>query len=175
MIADDEMRASFRNAMASLGSAVCVITSAGDAGRLGFTATAVSSVTDDPPTLLVCMNRNSTQNEPLLRNGVLCVNVLAAHQQSLSGIFAGGIASMDERFASAQWVTAESGSPLLKHAVANADCTIDRVIDVGTHTVIFARVAHVQTQPGRGLVYFDRGYHHVGAEEPHLPVTAECA
>src|ERR671920_2582849 len=100
-----ELGPAFRDAMASLGSAVCVITSAGDAGRLGFTATAVSSVTDDPPTLLVCMNRNSTQNEPLLRNGVLCLNVLAAHQERLSGIFAGGIASMEERFAAAKWGT----------------------------------------------------------------------
>ncbi|ASN22456.1 hypothetical protein CGK93_10760 [Arthrobacter sp. YN] len=166
------MKGDFRDAMASLSSAVCVVTSAGPAGRLGFTATAVSSVTDDPPTLLVCMNRSSSQNPPLLTNGVLCVNVLSASQRSLASAFAGGLASVEDRLALATWTTGSSGSPLLESAVANVDCSVDRIMDVGTHTVIFARVTQVRTHGGRGLVYFARGYHIVGTDTDGASVTA---
>lgn len=66
----------FRNAMAMLGSAVTIVTTDGPAGRFGFTASAVCSVTDSPPTLLVCVNRASANHEHFKTNGVLCVNVL---------------------------------------------------------------------------------------------------
>ena len=77
----------FRNAMARLGGAVSVITTDGPHGRFGFTASAVCSVTDSPPTLLVCMNRASTSNVHFKNNGVLCVNVLSAALQDISGVF----------------------------------------------------------------------------------------
>ena len=69
--------------MARLGAAVHVVTTAGPAGRHGFTASAVTSVTDDPPTLLVCQNRASDANPAFKANGVLCVNTLAAAQEHL--------------------------------------------------------------------------------------------
>jgi flavin reductase len=71
-------RAEFRDAMARLGAAVNVVTTDGEGGRAGFTASAVCSVTDDPPTLLVCLNRAASSNAVFLRNMVLCVNTLAA-------------------------------------------------------------------------------------------------
>ena len=64
----------FRNAMAQLGSAITIITTDGPAGRFGFTASAVCSVTDSPPTLLVCMNRSSFAHGKFQHNGVLCVS-----------------------------------------------------------------------------------------------------
>jgi flavin reductase len=72
------LQTEFRNAMAQLGSAVSVITTDGPAGKFGFTASAVCSVTDQPPTLLVCMNRNSWAHAHFKQNGVLCVNVLSS-------------------------------------------------------------------------------------------------
>jgi flavin reductase len=67
----------FREAMSRLGAAVHIITTAGGAGKAGATATAVCSVTDSPPTLLVCLNRRSQTNPVVLENGVFCVNTLA--------------------------------------------------------------------------------------------------
>jgi len=67
----------YRNAMARLGAAVSVITTDGPAGAVGFTASAVCSVTDSPPMLLVCLNRNSSASPAVHANGVLCVNVIA--------------------------------------------------------------------------------------------------
>lgn len=94
----------FRNGMARLGASVNVVTSDGISGRLGFTATSVCSLSDNPPSLLVCMNRNSTQNVLLKANGVLCVNILAPTHKDLSAAFAGvGKLDSESRFKMATW------------------------------------------------------------------------
>jgi flavin reductase len=94
----------FRDGMARLGASVNVITSDGTSGRLGFTATSVCSVSDNPPSLLVCMNRNSTQNAPLKANGVLCVNILASDHKKLSAAFAvADELDSESRFKLATW------------------------------------------------------------------------
>src|ERR1700737_5557370 len=91
----------FRSAMSRLGAAVNLITSDGPGGRHGLTASAVCSVTDDPPTVLVCINRASASNALLKDNGVLCVNVLASHHEELSQRFSRRTASSAERFGDA--------------------------------------------------------------------------
>ena len=79
----------FREAMARLGAAVHVVTSAGPGGKTGFTATAVCSVSDQPATLLVCLNRRSKSAPLLSQNGVFCVNTLGASEEKLADVFAG--------------------------------------------------------------------------------------
>ena len=76
----DPKQLAFRNAMAHMSAAVNIITTDGEAGRCGITATAVCSVTDTPPTLMVCVNRNSAMNAVFKANGRLCVNVLSGEQ-----------------------------------------------------------------------------------------------
>ena len=92
----------YRDAMACLGAAVNIVTTDGNAGRAGFTASAICSVTDNPPTLLVCINRGSSAYASVTSNGVVCVNVLSARHERLSRLFGGGIPA-DERFAAATW------------------------------------------------------------------------
>lgn len=91
---------SFRDAMAHVGAAVNIITTDGPAGRAGFTASAVCSVTDAPPTLLVCLNRSASVWPIFSQHQALCVNTLAAGQEGLSNLF-GGKTPMAERFAAA--------------------------------------------------------------------------
>ena len=79
----------YRDAMASLAAAVNVVTTDGPHGRCGFTATAVCSVTDTPPTLLVCLNRSASVHAALTANATLCVNTLSGDQQVLSNLFGG--------------------------------------------------------------------------------------
>jgi len=81
----------FRNGMSFLTGAVNVITTAGATGRFGFTASAVCSVTDTPPTLLVCMNRSSSSHSHFIDNEVLSVNVLGAHHQDVSQAFSSSV------------------------------------------------------------------------------------
>ncbi|MCK8786370.1 flavin reductase [Roseomonas sp. NAR14] len=154
----------FRDAMARLGAAVNILTSAGPAGRAGFTASAVCSVTDAPPTVLVCINRASNNNAVFKSNGVLCVNTLASGQRELSDIFAGATGcSMEDRFAAGVWGHLVTGAPVLQGAVVSFDCRITEVLEKGTHSVLFAEVEAIRGgSEHEGLIYFGRDYHRVG-------------
>ena len=149
----------FRNAMARLGAAVHIITSDGPGGRAGFTASAVCSVTDKPPTLLVCLNRSASVHAAFSGNQVLCVNTLAVEHEGLSKLF-GGKTPMDDRFAAATWTTLVSGAPVLADAVVSFDCRVSEKIEQGTHEVLFCEVLAVRMKEGAAaLFYFDRRYH----------------
>jgi len=148
--------------MARFGAAVSVVTTDGPAGRFGFTASAVCSVTDDPPTLLVCVNRKNDSHPALLANGVLCVNTLAADQEATSSLFGGKELDQDARFAGGNWHTLETGAPVLDGAVVAFDCRIVQITEIGTHSVVFASVIALQHGPAHdGLIYFGRAYHPV--------------
>ncbi len=156
----------FREAMARLGAAVTVVTTAGPAGRGGCTASAVCSVTDDPPTLLVCLNRDSDMHGLVTGNGVLCVNTLAATQEALSPLFAGvtGLKAT-ERFTAGAWHALETGAPVLEGAVVSFDCVVTQVTDIGTHGVFFCAVAAIAlgSPHDEALIYFRRRYHRTAA------------
>jgi flavin reductase len=152
-------RSDYRDAMARLGAAVNIITTDGPGGRAGFTASAVCSVTDEPPTLLVCLNRNASVYPAFQASGVLCVNVLAAGQQALSALF-GGKTPMDERFAASRWSALVTGAPALEGAAVSFDCRVVRSTAVGTHDVLFCEAVAIRSGgKAHGLVYFDRRYH----------------
>jgi flavin reductase len=153
----------FRDAMCRLGAAVHVVTTAGPGGKTGFTATAVCSVSDAPPTLLVCLNRRS-QGGPILReNKVFCVNTLGAEAEAIADVFAGrtGVYTT-ERFAIGQWSTLKTGAPVLTSAVVAFDCRVVEIKAVASHNVIFGAVEDIRLGPaGPALVYHDRAYKRV--------------
>ncbi|WP_152048318.1 flavin reductase [Aureimonas psammosilenae] len=154
-------RLAFRDAMARLGAAVTIVTTDGPAGRAGFAASAVCSVTDDPPTLLICLNRGSSAHAPVQRNGKVCVNILAGEQAELARVF-GGRTPVAERFGAATWRPNASGTPELEGALVSVGCEIQTVTEVGTHDVLFCRVVSIRSRrDGNALIYFDRTYHAV--------------
>jgi flavin reductase len=154
-------RQSYRDAMARLGAAVNIVTTDGPGGRHGFTASAVCSVTDTPPTLLVCLNKGSSVSRAFHTNGVLCVNTLASGQEDLSQLFGGGTPAA-ERFATADWKISATGAPMLIGAVAAFDCRVVRTVEIGTHDVLFCEVVGLMEGDARaGLIYFGRRYHAV--------------
>ncbi|MCO8167509.1 flavin reductase [Pseudomonas sp. 21LCFQ02] len=149
----------FRDAMARLSSAVSIVTTDGPGGRAGFTASAVCSVTDSPPSLLVCLNRAASVHEVFKKNGVLCVNVLRAGHQDLSNLFGGKI-QMQERFNATNWLQTSSGLPRLEDASVCFDCIVSQVTEVGTHDIMICEVTGVTiAEQANGLVYFNRQYH----------------
>jgi flavin reductase len=157
--------AEFRDAMARLGAAVNVVTTDGAGGKAGVTASAVCSVTDDPPTLLVCLNRSSSTHAVFQANGVLCVNALAAGHREISDTFAGkGGLTGAARFGVGRWMTLLTGAPVLEDAaVVSFDCRIADAVEKGTHSVLFAEIQAIrQGPPGGALIYYGRGYHPVG-------------
>lgn len=157
----------YRDAMARLASAVHLVTTDGPWGRAGFTASAVCSVSDAPPTLLVCLNRASSAHPVFDRAERLCVNTLGAGQQHVAGAF-GGKRSMPERFAAIRWSTGARGLPVLADALATFECRIASRSRVGTHDVLFCEVVGLGEVSGAdALVYADRRYHAV----PSAPVA----
>jgi flavin reductase len=156
----------FREAMARLGAAVNIITTHGPEGDNGFTASAVCSVTDDPATILVCMNRNSSQYEIFKAAGIFCVNILTPDQEALSPVFAGKL-TMPERFGHAEWIRLATGAPVLENAAAALDCKLSQMVDVGTHSVMFGTVQAIHLGPrGDGLIYHGRAYHKISVQTP---------
>ena len=153
----------FREAMSRLGAAVHVITTNGLSGKTGFTATAVCSVSDAPPMLLVCLNRGATSMPILRGNGVFCVNTLRAGDESIADNFAGRTKiAREARFDSGEWGKLSTGSPALMSAVVAFDCRVIEIKAVATHNVVFAGVVAVRLgKPGPALVYHERSYKQV--------------
>ncbi|MBN3725082.1 flavin reductase [Burkholderia sp. Ac-20379] len=162
--ADDNARQLFRHAMAHLGAAVNVITTDGPHGRCGVTASAVCSVTDTPPTLLVCLNRSSSTHAAFTSHGTLCVNVLPGEHEPLARHFAGLTKlPMDERFGQTEWDLGRDGVPVLRDALASVQGTIVEMKDVGSHTVLFVEATTIRVRTDAdGLIYFGRAFHRVG-------------
>lgn len=156
----------FRNAMSLLTTSVNVITTQGVAGMHGFTASAVCSVTDTPPTLLVCMNQSSRSHEHFIKNKVLSVNVLSTQHEYISNAFASSKFNSKDRFKLGEWSTLETGAPILDDALVSFDCQIEEIQKVGTHSIFLCRVIAIrQSQQEESLVYFNRAYHQVGQLE----------
>jgi 4-hydroxyphenylacetate 3-monooxygenase reductase component len=153
-------RQHYRDGMARFAAAVHIVTTGGPAGHFGFTASAVCSVTDDPPTLLVCLNRASEMHLAFQENGAFCVNTLAADQRELAAMFAKHTGTpLEERFALPIWETLKTGAPSLRRALACFDCRISDVKEVGTHWVFFGEVMEIHLpRCNSALLYLHRSY-----------------
>lgn len=150
----------FREGMSHVVSAVHVVTTGGVAGRAGFTATAVSSVSDAPPTLLVCMNAASSSASFVTQNGLFAVNTLASGQQTVAEAFSGRTGlSGEARFDAGAWTMDADDLPVLNGAVAVFRCRVSAVHAVATHLVLFGEVYAV-TPAGdeHGLAYLRRHF-----------------
>lgn len=150
----------FREGMSRVAGAVHVVTTAGRAGQSGFTATAVTTVTDAPPSLLVCVNTASRSVGMLLENGLFCVNALAYADLAVAETFSGrtGIFGA-ERFATGTWSRGPLGTPLLLSSLVSFECRLSDARIVATHHVLIGEIVHVHLADDRpALVYRDRGY-----------------
>lgn len=156
--------AAFRDALARVPAAVVVVATDGPAGLGGFTATAFTSVSDAPPTILVCLNRKSTQTEVFRTNGVFSVNLLPADGRPVADLFAGFTKTPAPlRFDPALWLRGAGGVPVLKSARVVLECRLSALTPVGSHHVLFGEVERVAIKPAAPeaaeiLLYHDRGY-----------------
>lgn len=153
----------FRDAMSRLGASVNLVTTDGPAGRRGLTVSAVCSVTDAPPTIVVCINRTNRSHDIVRDNGVLCVNILAGRHEALSKAFASSGVAADDRFAHGEWETLVTGSPVLADAPTALDCRVSCRLEVGTHTMFICEVEQIRVRDAENLVYFNRTFHHLAA------------
>lgn len=151
----------YRYGMRKLAGAVTIVTTDGKAGKGGFTATAVCSVSDTPPTLLICINRKNESNPIIKENGLFAVNVLMSQQEDLSRRFAGydKDVSLVQRFERGTWTTLKTGAPILENSLVSFDCRLVGWQEVATHSVAFGEVIAVKLgENAAPLLYFDASY-----------------
>ena len=153
----------FKEGMRRLVGAVCIVTLADEGCRAGLTATAVCSISAEPPRLLVCINRSVFAHGLVATGRPLCVNVLTAEQMDQAKRFAGmveGVAGED-RFASGSWALPSVGAPELTSALACFQCSIAEVLPAASHSIVICDVvgvgmaAKATDAHAAALVYFD--------------------
>lgn len=151
----------YRDAMSHYAGAVQVVTTDGAAGRRGVTLTASCSVSDNPPTVLICLQKTHEENRLFTENGVFAINTLSGSQEQLAEAFSGRIGlTQDERFELAQWDRLTTGAPALVGALAVFDCRVTSVQDHSTHYVLFGEVAALRASTDEeALIYLNRRYH----------------
>lgn len=160
-LADD-----FRAAMRQLAATVCVITAGEGAARRGLTATAVCSLSVDPPAMLVCVNRSGQAHHAIAAAGAFCVNILAAGQRDTALRFAGqGGEAGAAKFAPYGWTRLATGAPALDGALVNLDCALTEATAAGTHSIFIGTVRQIrfgaETSP---LLHWNRAFHALGAQ-----------
>lgn len=146
--------AEYVGAIAQHVSSVCVITTEHEGSRYGLTATAVSSVTADPPRLLVCVNKSGQTHGMILAAGRFCVNVLAEDQDNVAMIFAGMGGRDIDRFATGDWGVLATGAPALRGASAVFDCRLAQVIDQSSHSMLLGDVRATTHRPGADTLLY---------------------
>jgi flavin reductase (DIM6/NTAB) family NADH-FMN oxidoreductase RutF len=154
----------FREGMSRVAGAVHVVTTAGPAGQAGFTATAVTPVTDAPASLLVCMNASGRSATSLIANGVFCVSTLGMHDVAVADAFAGR-ADLNgaDRFTVGDWRPLVTGSPHLATSLVAFDCRLTDARLVATHHVIIGEIVAIHLGASRpALIYRGRAYHALG-------------
>ena len=129
------------------------------AGWVGMTATAVASVTAEPPRLLVCVNRSTFAHGVIAASGVLGVNVLGADGLDMAKRFAGGVPP-ETRFAEGAWQVSPGGAPLLASALAGFDCAVAECVAASSHDIFICDVLDVRLRQSAGqpLIYFDGAF-----------------
>lgn len=153
----------FRDAMSRVAGAVHLIATNGKGGKAGLTATAVASVSAEPPTLLVCLNRSSRTTAVLQENGFFAVSTLAAGHQELANVFAGRTAAKGEaRFEHGKWEAGAEGQPVLADALVSFTVRVVEIRPVATHLVVVGEIVEIGLGAAHaGLVYTRRAFHAV--------------
>ncbi len=150
----------FRSAMRSLAGGVSVITVGRGNDLSGMTVTSVSSLSVEPATLIVSINRQASSWPLLQKHGVFGVNILSSDHMDVAERFSGiGGLKGAERFAGAEWISLASGVPLLAGALAAFDCEVEHVVERHSHAIVIGRVLDLRVSPGKpALTYWQGQY-----------------
>jgi flavin reductase (DIM6/NTAB) family NADH-FMN oxidoreductase RutF len=152
----------FRTALRSFAAGVTVVTTRDRHGRpSGLTASAFTSVSLNPPLVLVCVDHAATAHPDFRERGWFAVNVLRREQEGLSRRFA---ASGGDKFHGVAFHEGQTGLPLLDGALATLECRVVEAHEAGDHTIFIGQVETASVENGRPLVYFHGAYHSVAAD-----------
>jgi flavin reductase (DIM6/NTAB) family NADH-FMN oxidoreductase RutF len=146
-----------RNIMRYFASAVTVVTSALDSGELfGLTVTAFTSVSLEPPLVLICIRNESTARDLFVKSKRYCVNILSEDQREISEKFS--LTGEAGRFQNLDFFMGKGGSPIIRGGIGFIDCIIVGTYPAGDHTVFLGEVIDLSSENKRPLLYLDRKY-----------------
>ncbi|MGZ8189693.1 MAG: flavin reductase family protein [Methylococcaceae bacterium] len=153
----------FKKALQLWASGVTVVTTHSiKFGLQGMTVTAFSSVSVDPPQILVCLNGSADTGTGIDESQSFAVNILNADQQDVSNQFAGG-SSQQQRFENTAWQAGITGAPLLNDSLMSLDCKVVEKVRAGTHWIIIGEVQDCVCRPGEPLLYYRGAYRQLAA------------
>ncbi|AKJ67533.1 flavin reductase [Pandoraea thiooxydans] len=160
----------FKRAMRQLAGGVSVVTVQAGTRRSGFTATSVSSLCVDPPTLIACVNKVSSSAALLRETRHFGVSVLAEPQQLVAERFAGmGGTAGEQRYAGTDWLRlTPDGAPVMAHSLIALDCCAEDMIERHSHWLLIGRVRAVRQSDASAppLLYWNGAYRRLSASEP---------
>jgi flavin-dependent trigonelline monooxygenase, reductase component len=160
-----------RDAFGCFMTGVTVVTTFDAEGKpLGFTANSFSSVSLDPPLLLVSIANSSSNLASFTQGGGFAVNILSERQKDISGIFA---RRSDDRFAAVYWKRGPVGSPLIAEASAWFDCVLEQAVPAGDHTILIGRIGGFEATSHPGLGYYRGAYVTPATTAVELPAGPE--
>ncbi|WP_281614245.1 flavin reductase family protein [Flammeovirga sp. SubArs3] len=133
----------FKAAMRRITSTVTIVTSEGISGKEGLTATAVTSLSDTPPSLLVCVNKQSKAHDVILRNKTFSIHLLNEHQETVSNTFAGYTDRQgDDKFSIVEW--ADQGQyKSMEGALATIHCKLIEAHNGFTHNILIGEITEI--------------------------------
>jgi flavin reductase (DIM6/NTAB) family NADH-FMN oxidoreductase RutF len=141
----------FRDVIGHFATGVTIITTREGGTDFGVTVSAVTSLSLEPPMLLVCLNRSSRTGQAVARTRGFAVNILGVHQIELAQLFA---TPRDDKFAGLEMRYGDLGHPLLPDAIAHVECEVVEEATGGTHTVFLAEVRRAERFDGVPLLYY---------------------
>ncbi|MFA5017783.1 MAG: flavin reductase family protein [Methylobacter sp.] len=148
----------FKKAMQLWASGVTVVTTYSEKfGLQGMTVTAFSSVSINPPQVLVCINESADTGTGIQESQCFAVNVLSSTQQDVSNQFAGG-SSQEQRFENTPWTKGITGAPILDNSIMSLECKVIEKIHAGTHWIIIGEVQDSVCRSGKPLLYYQGAY-----------------
>ncbi len=158
----------FTSAMANLAGGVVIVTTSADDGRAsGMTATAVCSVSVDPPLVMACMRQGAATHRAVEVSGVFALNLLPARAEGLARRFA---SNRRDKFDGVSTTAGATGAPILVDALAHCECTVERMVSAGDHTIFIGRVqgaASSGDERRRPLLYLRGDYGSIGPLDIH--------
>ncbi len=154
----------FKKALQLWASGVTVVTTSSEKfGVQGMTVSAFSSVSVNPPLVLVCINNAADTGEGIKESQYFAVNVLTSDQQDISNQFAGG-SNQQLRFENTDWKAGVTGAPILNESLMSLDCKVVEKVLAGTHWIIIGEVQECVCRPGEPLLYFCGAYRQLAGD-----------
>jgi flavin reductase (DIM6/NTAB) family NADH-FMN oxidoreductase RutF len=158
-----------RQVMRFWATGVTIVTAAYDSIQHGMTVSSFTSISLDPPQVLIALTQESRTHYLITHSRNFGITILDSSQQDISDRFAGRVPDDMDRLEGLETITLVTGAPLLKQGLAHLDCHVVTTVGSGTHTIFIAEVLSARFgEDGDPLLYFNRGYQNIQRSSDHL-------